>query len=208
MNRLAENLRIYRSQTGITRKQIADKLGMTPQAYGNYENGEREPKLDILIKLAAALHVSVDDLLGYQVNEYENKAAVLMSFGFDLVENDDDSIDVLHTEENSFINCICRYRNKAEFVLDMDRAEWLYNKATHNNKVLFLDTYFHTNVDEDFFKVVPPRKDAQKKTPPAPDHDNADDEKATEKAPTRMSEGPQAVDFVDKGYYSTSLRHM
>lgn len=163
MNRLAENLRIYRSQTGITRKQIADKLGMTPQAYGNYENGEREPKLDILIKIAAALHVSVDDLLGYKVDEYENRAASLMSFGFDLVENDDDSIDILQTEKDGFTNCICRYRNKAEFVLDMDRAEWRYNKATRNNKALFLDMYFHTDVDEQGFKEVPPRKDAQKK---------------------------------------------
>lgn len=163
MNRLAENLRIYRSKTGITRKQIADELGMTPQAYGNYENGEREPKLDILIKIAAALHVSVDDLLGYKVDEYENRAASLMSFGFDLVENNDDSIDILQTEKDGFTNCICRYRNKAEFVLDMDRAEWRYNKATRNNKALFLDMYFHTDVDEQGFKEVPPRKDAQKK---------------------------------------------
>lgn len=163
MNRLAENLRIYRSQTGITRKQIADKLGMTPQAYGNYENGEREPKLDILIKIAAALHVSVDDLLGYKVDEYENRAASLMSFGFDLVENDDDSIDILQTEKDGFTNCICRYRNRSEFVLDMERAEWRYNKATRNNKALFLDMYFHTDVDEQGFKEVPPRKDAQKK---------------------------------------------
>lgn len=133
---------------------------MTPQAYGNYENGEREPKLDILIKLAAALHVSVDDLLGYQVDEYENKAAVLMSFGFDLVENDDDSIDVLQTEKDGFTNCICRYRNKAEFVLDMDRAEWRYNKATRNNKALFLDMYLHTDIDEQGYKQVPIQKDA------------------------------------------------
>lgn len=163
MNRLAENLRIYRSQTGITRKQIADKLGMTPQAYGNYENGEREPKLDILIKIATTLHVSVDDLLGYKVDEYENRAASLMSFGFDLVENDDDSIDILQTEKDGFTNCICRYRNRSEFVLDMERAEWRYNKATRNNKALFLDMYFHTDVDEQGFKEVPPRKDAQKK---------------------------------------------
>lgn len=136
---------------------------MTPQAYGNYENGEREPKLDILIKIAAALHVSVDDLLGYKVDEYENRAASLMSFGFHLLENNDDSIYVLQTEKDGYTTCICCYRNKTEFVLDMERAEWLYNKATRNNKALFLDMYFHTDVDEQGFKEVPPRKDAQKK---------------------------------------------
>ena len=136
---------------------------MTPQAYGNYENGEREPKLDILIKIAAALHVSVDDLLGYKVDEYESWAASLMSFGFHLVEIDDDSIYVVLTEKDGFTTCICRYRNRSEFVLDMERAEWRYNKATRNNKALFLDMYFHTDVDEQGFKEVPPRKDAQKK---------------------------------------------
>lgn len=137
---------------------------MTPQAYGNYENGEREPKLDILIKIAAALHVSVDDLLGYHVDEYENTAAMLMLLGFDLVEHDDDSIDILlRPEKDSFLNCICRYRNKAEFVLDMERAEWRYNKATRNNKALFLDMYLHTDIDEQGYKQVPIRKDAQKK---------------------------------------------
>lgn len=184
MSAFSDNLTKYREKANISRKELAAILGVSVASIGFYETGRNEPDLQKLVTIAAALHVSVDDLLGYHVNEYENKAAMLMSLGFDLVENDDDSIDVLlRTEKDSFLNCLCRYRNKAEFVLDMDRAEWLYNKATHNNKVLFLDTYFHTNVDEDFFKVVPPRKDAQKKTPPAPDHDADADEKAKEKGP-------------------------
>lgn len=173
------NLRATREKVGMTRQELADSIGISVSALGQYEQGRREPDLQKLVAIAAALHVSVDDLLGYKVDEYENMAASLQPFGFDLVENDDGTIDILQTE-NDFTYSICRYRNKADFILDMERAEWRYNKASHNNKALFLDMYFHTDIDDFFFKVVPPRKDAPKKTPPAQDHD---DEKAKEKGP-------------------------
>lgn len=164
---LRDNLKRIREEQHLTGKELANAIGIQYGTYMTYEASQgksRWPAEETLLKIAAALHVSVDDLLGYHVDEYENKAAMLMLLGFDLVEHDDDSIDILlRPEKDSFLNCICRYRNKAEFVLDMDRAEWLYNKATRNNKALFLDMYFHTDVDEQGFKEVPPRKDAQKK---------------------------------------------
>ena len=163
---LRDNLKRIREEQHLTGKELANAIGIQYGTYMTYEASQgksRWPAEETLLKIAAALHVSVDDLLGYQVNEYENKAAVLMSFGFDLVENDDDSIDVLQTEKDGYTNCICRYRNKAEFVLDMERAEWRYNKATRNNKALFLDMYLHTDIDEQGYKQVPIQKDAQKK---------------------------------------------
>lgn len=182
MSTFSDNLTRYREQANMSRKELAAILGVSVASIGFYETGRNEPDLQKLVAIAAALHVSVDDLLGYKVDEYENMAASLQPFGFDLVENDDGTIDILQTE-NDFTYSICRYRNKADFILDMERAEWRYNKASHNNKALFLDMYFHTDIDEFFFKVVPPRKDAPKKTPPAQDHDDADDEKAKEKGP-------------------------
>ena len=164
---LRDNLKRIREGRHLTGKELANALGIQYGTYMTYEaptqGKSRWPSEENLLKIAAALHVSVDDLLGYKVDEYENRAASLMSFGFDLVENDDDSIDILQTEKDDFTTCICRYRNRSEFVLDMERAEWRYNKATRNNKALFLDMYFHTDVDEQGFKEVPPRKDAQKK---------------------------------------------
>lgn len=57
------NLRKYREGLGITAKDFAKQLGINYTTYANYENQGREPKYETLCKIAAALHVSIDDLL-------------------------------------------------------------------------------------------------------------------------------------------------
>lgn len=74
----AENLRVYRERMKLSRKEIAALLSISIQAYGHYENGEREPKLEMLVKIATLLHVSVDDLLGYKVDTYGHCKAVFL----------------------------------------------------------------------------------------------------------------------------------
>lgn len=63
MNNFAANLRHYRILLGSTQKQMAERLGMTENAYQNYEYDKRESKLDVLIQIAEILEVSIDDLL-------------------------------------------------------------------------------------------------------------------------------------------------
>lgn len=75
----AENLRVYRERMKLSRKEIAALLSISIQAYGHYENGEREPKLEMLVKIATLLRVSIDDLLGYKVDTYEHYKAVFLA---------------------------------------------------------------------------------------------------------------------------------
>lgn len=63
MNNFAINLKRYRMLIGSTQKQMAERLGITENAYQNYEYGKREPKLDVLVQIAEILDVSIDDLL-------------------------------------------------------------------------------------------------------------------------------------------------
>ncbi len=63
---LSDNLRRYREMAGITAKDFAALLGIKYTTYMAYENEGREPKQEALCKIAAALHVSIDDLLGYK----------------------------------------------------------------------------------------------------------------------------------------------
>lgn len=63
---LSKNLRYYREQAGYkTAKEFVDVLKIPYNTYTAYENQNREPKLDLLIKMASLLHVSIDDLVGY-----------------------------------------------------------------------------------------------------------------------------------------------
>lgn len=60
-----ENLRYYREQAGYkTAKEFADILNIPYNTYTAYENQKREPKLEMLIKIADLLNISLDDLVG------------------------------------------------------------------------------------------------------------------------------------------------
>lgn len=52
----------YRNKLNLSRKEVADKIGVSVSAYSNYETGNRSPHLELLPKIAAALQVSIDAL--------------------------------------------------------------------------------------------------------------------------------------------------
>ena len=54
--------RKIREQSGLTQQQMADKLGVSRSAIGMYENGEREPRDSIKIKLAQYYGKSVQSI--------------------------------------------------------------------------------------------------------------------------------------------------
>ena len=64
-----ENLRYYREKSGYkTAKDFADVLNIPYTSYVAYENKGREPKYEMLCKIADLLEVSTDDLLGQEDN--------------------------------------------------------------------------------------------------------------------------------------------
>lgn len=69
-----ENLKYYRKKAGYeTVKQFSDALGLSYTTYFAYENTGREPKYDLLMKMADLLHVSTDELLGAKEKTYTAK---------------------------------------------------------------------------------------------------------------------------------------
>lgn len=57
-------IKMLRKEQGLTQKDIADFLGVTPKAVSFYELEQREPSNEMLQKLAKKFNVSVDYLLG------------------------------------------------------------------------------------------------------------------------------------------------
>ena len=57
-------LREVRKQHGMTQAQVASLLGITPNAYNQYENGKRDIPSDSLLLLAKHYGCSTDELLG------------------------------------------------------------------------------------------------------------------------------------------------
>lgn len=62
-----ENLRSYRQKAGFSSAQkFAEHLQLPYTTYVSYENTEREPKYDVLCRIASALGCTPNDLLGFQ----------------------------------------------------------------------------------------------------------------------------------------------
>lgn len=66
---LAERLKSCRKEKGLTQGQVAIYCDITEKTYQNYELMTREPKLDILIRIADLYKVSLDYLVGRTDNK-------------------------------------------------------------------------------------------------------------------------------------------
>lgn len=58
------NLKKLRTQRGLSQKAVADGVGCSPTVYSRYENGERQPSIEMLILLSKYFGVSVDCIIG------------------------------------------------------------------------------------------------------------------------------------------------
>ena len=66
-------LKELRLQKGFTQRQIADYIGCLPSVYSRYENGDREPSIEVLIMLSRFLGVSIDCLVENEVADTSNE---------------------------------------------------------------------------------------------------------------------------------------
>ena len=57
-------LRDLREDSDLKQKQLADYLHIKQNTYSQYENGQRQLPIDVLIKLAKYYKVSTDYILG------------------------------------------------------------------------------------------------------------------------------------------------
>lgn len=75
------NIKTIRENNNMTQKECADKLEITLRAWQGYEQGIREPKYELLCKIADMFHVSLDYLLGR-----EHKPDPLAALGLEVGE--------------------------------------------------------------------------------------------------------------------------
>lgn len=77
MVEFGNRLRKLRKDRKLTQQQLAELIGVKNSVISFYEVGERIPSPDILRKLALALHVTADYLLGIE------RTAILDATGLD-----------------------------------------------------------------------------------------------------------------------------
>lgn len=91
---IGENIRYYRRKLGFSQKKLGEKLGgITQQQIGQWENGDKKPKIETQVKIAAALGIPVsqlNDTLGWlKESEYKPLERKLEQIGYTLGYNED-----------------------------------------------------------------------------------------------------------------------
>ena len=62
-----EKIRLIRETKGLTQEQLAEKLKMSPSAYGDIERGDSDIKLSRLESIAESLEIKLSEL--FELNE-------------------------------------------------------------------------------------------------------------------------------------------
>ena len=63
-SKVGENIRTLRMKRGLTQEMLAEEAELSPSYLSYLESGRKTASLDALIRIAAALQVTVDRLLG------------------------------------------------------------------------------------------------------------------------------------------------
>ena len=64
--KIAQVIRKYRKEAGLTQEEMAKRLGVTTPAVNKWENGNSYPDIELLAPLARLLHISLDTLLSFK----------------------------------------------------------------------------------------------------------------------------------------------
>lgn len=82
--RLGDNIKAAREAAGLTQEELGAKIGVTGVTIMRYEKGQREPKIDVVTKIADVLGVTNGQLLGWSREPDAMDEAVLSLYpGYD-----------------------------------------------------------------------------------------------------------------------------
>ena len=84
---LSKNLKLLRTANDMTQEQVAKFLGIGRSAYSNYEDGRREPPIDVLEKFANIMGCDLATI--YEENEEAVKSQLICAFRTDGMSKED-----------------------------------------------------------------------------------------------------------------------
>lgn len=69
---IGEKLRQLRKEHNLSQQDLADQCNITAAAVSRYENGQRMPRSDIIVRIARELNTPVDYLLSSDEGDNDN----------------------------------------------------------------------------------------------------------------------------------------
>ena len=100
---IGNRIKKLRMEKGYSQKKMAELCGISYSTYSNYENNNREPNLKQLEKIAHALEMTTENLIG-QTNIDERRTRIVNNYNFHIMrilgEKDELCIKQLIIDEN------------------------------------------------------------------------------------------------------------
>lgn len=159
-NNIGNNIRKLRIEKKFTQQELATKSNVSLSALNKYERGERIPKIDAIEKLADALNVQIDYILGHS-NFKRFDSQIMQNDIVDLIQLTDNTdkdfakltrniVDTMYLTINNFV------RNKdietLTIIHDLYRQIWqikILQKNNYTSNLLDIDI----NTEEHNYKM-------------------------------------------------------
>ena len=91
----AAALRASREGAGWSQAQLAERVGLSVEAYGRLERGRVLPRAATLVRLSRALRVSLEQLLGLRQNSISDDELRVRAIAARLQEADPEDVRIL-----------------------------------------------------------------------------------------------------------------
>lgn len=97
---ISYRLKQLRKSKGLSQKQIANYLGITPTAYCYYEQGKRHPDTNTIVKLSNFYNVSTDYIIGKTTISAELPQNIDISLELDALINKVQTCNLITFDSN------------------------------------------------------------------------------------------------------------
>lgn len=103
---IGERIREIRKSRGLTQKELGERLGLSYQSIAQWENDLRKPKSETILKIACALGVRYEDIVGLETfnsgAEFDKRRNEIIE---ELRKSDGKTLKIIHvTDPIKFIN--------------------------------------------------------------------------------------------------------
>ena len=173
MPNFTERLKELRIKNNMTQKNLAEKLNVTQTAINYWENGKREPSLEVLIKLAEFFQVSVDYLINSktekdhfnELNINSNIEIQSEKFGFKAISVTEENIKkypeyfnivfdkavemLIESSENYQL-----YDAMTGIEIGTEKMKELAYNLTNDKKIIFLNNIFEKIEVNELLKTI------------------------------------------------------
>ena len=134
------NFKKLRLRIGLSQKQVADYLSITPQSVSKWETGTALPTIDYLPKLAECLNCDINEFFA-PVSKVPINIEILNEFLILLNDKTKETADVVAYEKkhpdtiNSMVS-FCEYLKKNQFLETSTLQEMLKCSTSESQKIL------------------------------------------------------------------------